>query len=266
MFPVVNPLLLWGLAIVALPVAIHLINLLRHRRVEWAAMEFLLASQRKNSTWVRLKELLLLALRMAAVAAVVMIVAQPLGCSRLSRLLGGGKTHHIVLLDDGFSMGDRQADVTAFDKAREVVGRIGDDVARQPTSQTFTLLRFSRARLGRSGTQPDLQAAKVTTDFGARLKELLKPLAVSQLAVGPAPALEAIEQLVGDVKGEDRVVYLVSDFRANEWAEPDELAKTLARLDAAKAQLRLINCVDGPHANLAISALKPGAGTRAAGV
>ena len=261
-----HPLLLWGLAIVTVPIVIHLINLLRHRRVEWAAMEFLLASQRKNSTWVRLKELLLLLLRMAAVAAVVLIVAQPLGCKGLSQLLGGSKTHHIVLLDDSYSMGDRQADSTAFDKARRVVERIGDEVARQPRAQSFTLLRFSRARPGRAGTQPDLQAEKVTTDFGRRLQELLKPIGPSQLSVGPAGALEAIEQLFGDTKGEDRVVYLVSDFRAKEWDEPDELAAALARLETAKAQLRLINCADGAHANLAISALEPAGGTRAAGV
>ena len=49
--------LLWGLLIVGAPVLIHLINLLRHRRVDWAAMEFLLASQKKNRTWVILKQL-----------------------------------------------------------------------------------------------------------------------------------------------------------------------------------------------------------------
>ncbi len=48
----------------ALPVLIHLINMMRHRRVQWAAMEFLLASQKKNRTWVMLKQLLLLLLRM----------------------------------------------------------------------------------------------------------------------------------------------------------------------------------------------------------
>ena len=60
--------LLWsGLPLVAAPIVIHLINLLRHKRVEWAAMEFLLASQRKYRTRVLLKQLLLLLLRVAAV-------------------------------------------------------------------------------------------------------------------------------------------------------------------------------------------------------
>ncbi len=74
----VHPLLLWGLPLVALPVLIHLINILRHRRVEWAAMEFLLVSQKKHHTWVLLKQLFLLLLRMMAIAAIVLLVAQPL--------------------------------------------------------------------------------------------------------------------------------------------------------------------------------------------
>ena len=56
----VYPALVWGLLIAGVPVLIHLINLLRHRRVQWAAMEFLLASQKRNRTRVLLKQLLLL--------------------------------------------------------------------------------------------------------------------------------------------------------------------------------------------------------------
>ena len=77
-----HPALFWTLGlptlgVVALPVLIHLINMMRHRRLQWAAMEFLLVSQKKHRTWVILKQLLLLLLRMAAVAAVVLMVAQP---------------------------------------------------------------------------------------------------------------------------------------------------------------------------------------------
>ena len=53
------PLAWWGLPLVAAPVLIHLINLLRHRRVRWAAMELLLASQKKYKTRILLKQLLL---------------------------------------------------------------------------------------------------------------------------------------------------------------------------------------------------------------
>ena len=71
-------LLLLGLPIIALPVLIHLINMMRHRRVEWAAMEFLIVSQKKFRTWIIFKQLLLLLLRMLAIAGIVFLVAQPL--------------------------------------------------------------------------------------------------------------------------------------------------------------------------------------------
>ena len=126
-----HPALFWTLGlptlgVVALPVLIHLINMMRHRRLEWAAMEFLLVSQKKHRTWVILKQLLLLLLRMAAVAAVVLMVAQPRLHSQVADLLGGTRTHHIVLLDDSFSMSDRWADTDAFSEAKKVVDRIGD--------------------------------------------------------------------------------------------------------------------------------------------
>ncbi|MCK5844092.1 MAG: BatA domain-containing protein, partial [Victivallales bacterium] len=37
-----QPLLLWGLPLLAIPLIIHLMNRLRYRSVKWAAMIFLL--------------------------------------------------------------------------------------------------------------------------------------------------------------------------------------------------------------------------------
>ena len=72
-----------------------------------------------------LKQLLLLLLRMLAVAAVVLLVAQPVLQNQWGNLLGGTRTHHIVLLDDSFSMSDRWADTDAFVEAKRIVQRIG---------------------------------------------------------------------------------------------------------------------------------------------
>ena len=61
-------------------------------------------------------------------------------------------------------------------------------------------------------------------------------------------------------------MYLVSDFRARQWEHPQGLRKQLLRLNQAHAQVLLVNCVEAAHANLAISGLTPGEGTRAVGV
>src|SRR3972149_2597637 len=110
--------LLWGLLLVGVPVLIHLINMLRQRRVPWAAMEFLLASQKKPRTWLFRKQLLLLLLRMLGVAAVVLMLPQPLLESEWGQWIGGGRTHHVVLLAASFSLSDRWAGPKAFGQAK----------------------------------------------------------------------------------------------------------------------------------------------------
>ncbi len=253
-----------SLAIVAVPVLIHLINMLRHRRVEWAAMEFLLISQKKHRTWIILKQLLLLLLRMAAVAAVVFIVAQPLLYNQWGNLLGGATTHHIVLVDDSFSMSDRWGDTSAFNEAKKVIRRLAEQAAEQSERQAFTLIRFSQCGGGR---KPDM--SKETVNKGAFLDSLssvLNKLQVSDTAVGPAECLRLIIDQTGESEGERRVVYLLSDYRAKEWKEPAELRNLLLELNASGTEVYLINCVDQMRPNLAITSLAPVEGIRAAGV
>ncbi|MEX2112751.1 MAG: BatA domain-containing protein [Pirellulales bacterium] len=263
---VFESLLWWGLPLVGLPILIHLINLMRHRRVQWAAMEFLLASQKRHRKSVLFKQLLLLLLRMLAVAAIVLMVAQPMVRNQWGSIFGGTRTHHIVLLDDSFSMADRWADTSAFEQAKQVVGRLAGQASRQDSPQMFTVLRFSRAGRVGQGSQPDMIEQPLDADFSSQLEKVLGPLAVSETAAEPQDALAAVEHLPAKPDDEDRVVYIVSDFRAKEWQEPVALGERLARLDEAGTQLHLINCVDQVHQNVAVVDLQPAAGTRAAGV
>lgn len=262
----VHPALLWGLAAVALPPLIHLINMMRHRRIEWAAMEFLLASLRKHRTWIILKQLLLLLLRMLAVTMVVLLIAQPRLRSQWGGFLGGTPLHHIVLLDDSFSMSDRWADTDAFSEAKKVIERIAADALRQNRVQWFTLLRFSRAARPGRPPEPDMLKQAVGSDFEDSLQALLGKLKVSETAAGPAPALEAVAKLLGNVAQEQTIVYLLTDFRQREWNQPTELRKLLSRLKDAGAEIHLLACVDRQRPNLALVSLKPIEGIHAVGV
>ncbi len=226
--------------LIALPVIIHLINLMRHRRIEWAAMEFLLVSQRRNSTWVLLKQLLLLLVRIAAIAAAVMMVAQPLLQNKWGALFGSGKLHHIVLLDDSFSMSDHWADTSAFDEAKQVILRMGKQWAEQPSRQECTLLRYSQATKQSRGTQFDLTSETIDAgEFPKKLDQTLQRLHVSQLAVGPDEALKAAAQMVGDGADVKSVVFLVSDFRSKDWTHATETRKTLPKTERSRREVAI---------------------------
>jgi hypothetical protein len=258
------PLVWWGLPLAAAPILIHLINLLRHRRVPWAAMEFLLASQKKYRTRVLLKQLLLLALRTAAIVGIVLALAQPRWRAALGGMFGAG-ARHLLLLDDSISMGDLTPDAAgragpAFDRGRRVVERIAADLAAQ-SSASLGVGLFSE--FGSAGTLAvgreslNLDAARLLRDEIARLR-------VSWSASGPAESLARAAAEGGEA---NRTVWIVSDFRARDW-RGGEIVESLRQLADAGAQLRLVDCgVDPPPAgNLTIERIEAVGGVPAAGV
>src|SRR6187455_2269069 len=97
------PLLLWGLPLAALPIIIHLIHLHRRRTVPWAAMMFLLAAQRMNKGFSRLRQILILAFRVLALMALVFVISRPLAGGWLG-LTGGAPDTVMILVDRSASM------------------------------------------------------------------------------------------------------------------------------------------------------------------
>ena len=73
-----QPLILWGLPLVLLPVIIHLINRMRHRPRQWAAMQFLLAATRSSTSHAKLRNLLIMLMRVLAVLTLLLFLARPL--------------------------------------------------------------------------------------------------------------------------------------------------------------------------------------------
>ncbi len=253
----------WLLPLVALPVLIHLINLLRHRRVSWAAMEFLLDSKKKNEKSVRIKQLLLLLLRMIAIAAIVFMLAGPILQDHWSRLFGGSNVHHVILLDDTGSMADQWANTNAFSRAKGVVENIIRRASRESSRQKVTLLRFSDAALGKP---PEILRQVAADALVDKLSELSGRLEVTALGAGPLEGLELIEKRVKPEADESTILYLVSDLRAAQWQQSPAIAQVLERLNGNGSEIQLVHCVDAAHGNLAITHLGPVPGQQVAGI
>lgn len=278
------PLVWWGLPAVAAPALIHLLSRLRHRRVRFAAMEFLLESQRRFRTRVLLRQVLLLALRTAGVAAVVLALAQPRWRQAVGGLLGGGGTH-LVLLDDSYSMGDttgggdeatgdaagEAGPATAFDRGRGAIERIAADLAASGGRHEIAVATTSA--LAAAEAEPPaadafLVARRVVDPAGVRaVRESLAAARVSARAVGPAAAVAAAAAALSPERGE-RVLWIVSDVRARDWLRADEAVAALDRLATAGVTIRLVDCGSDAagQGNLAIDRLDVAGGVPAAGV
>ncbi len=98
-----EPIYLVGLPLAALPVVIHLVHLWRRKPIPWAAMMFLRIAQQRHRGLSQLRQILVLALRVLAVACVLLSIARPLAGGWLG-LTGGAPDSVLVLLDRSASM------------------------------------------------------------------------------------------------------------------------------------------------------------------
>src|SRR5688572_14452023 len=103
-----HPALLWGMALAAVPLIIHILNRRRHRPLAWGAMRFVQAAHRRTRRRVQLENWLLLFLRMAAVAVLALAIARPfLGKESPLAALTEKRRDLVLVLDGSASTGYR---------------------------------------------------------------------------------------------------------------------------------------------------------------
>src|SRR5260370_4837547 len=73
----IYPVLLSGLVLIGVPILLHLIMRQKPKHVLFPAFRFLLQRHRTNQRKIRLRHLLLLALRLLLIAAICLALARP---------------------------------------------------------------------------------------------------------------------------------------------------------------------------------------------
>ena len=135
-----NPLLLAGLAAVAIPIAIHLFNFRRPQRIDFSTLRFLRELEATTMRRVRIRQWLLLALRAGAVVFLVLAFARPTPTADAAAFEEGAARSLVLVLDNSRSMTLRDAQGALLDQAKalgatviEATGR-GDERTVLPTA------------------------------------------------------------------------------------------------------------------------------------
>ncbi|MGA2618804.1 MAG: BatA domain-containing protein [Thermoguttaceae bacterium] len=138
-----------GLVAAAGPLLIHLLNRQRFRVVEWAAMDFLRQAIFRSRRILRLRDFLLLLLRMACLILFGAALARPFFTRSGATLANPDQpVHAVVLLDNSMSMGYQKLDGILLDdakaKAKEVIERLprGSRVSVLPTCGSPRGIRY----------------------------------------------------------------------------------------------------------------------------
>lgn len=243
--------------------------MLRHRRQRWAAMDFLLVSYRKQKKWIVLRQVLLLLSRLALAALLIAMLAGWSGGRQWFNMLGGSVTHHIVVLDDSYSMGDSSGGSTSYEVALQTLSDLTRQMASEDGDHQLTLVRASRAVLA---SRADNKSGDAAADLSAQTIDVEGRLIDRIIASTPSPmrtdvsqAVEMAVDLVEASSADEQFLYVLSDFRQRDWDQPDRVAELLEGLgDQTKVQL--VDCGASPQSNLAITGLAPQPDVWVAGV
>lgn len=216
------PQFLFALLALGIPVIIHLFNFRRYKKLFFSNVRFLSAVQREHRSRNKLKNLVLLLLRLLALACIVIAFAQPF-LPRQNRLANPGKKYVALYLDNSFSMGNTAAE-----------------------GELLEIGRRQAVEIARSYGEGDAFQL-VTNDFELRHQRWYDRNAFIELLqeVQPGPVFRRMDEIMARVKEgfrkaetANRAAYYISDFQRN--MMPDEMkadssvSSHIIRLSAVK--------------------------------
>jgi hypothetical protein len=202
-----TPLFLGALALLAVPVIIHLRRRHQSRVLEFPSLMFLRQIQQSSMRRRRIRHWTLLALRSLALVALVLAFARPLlRDDAVASDRGGAGRELIIVLDQSFSMGYGDRFPRAVAAARELVGGLGPQ-------DRATLIVFS-------------DRASVLAEASADADEI--GLLLSELETVPrgtrfTPALKLARKAALDSRLPSRSVALITDFQRAGWERGEDL-------------------------------------------
>jgi len=116
------PTFLIGLAAIAIPIIIHLFNFRKYKKVYFTNVQFLKELKQESDSKSKLKEWLILAMRILAIACLVLAFAQPFIPGKTKAVLGEKAVS--IYIDNSFSMENTNKKGTLLENAKEYASEI----------------------------------------------------------------------------------------------------------------------------------------------
>ena len=233
-----QPWLLLALPLIALPIIIHLINQWRYQTKRWGAMMFLLAANRMNRGYAKLRQYLILAMRVLALAGLIFAISRPLSSGILGVGGGGQIDTSIVLLDRSPSM-----------QEQGVGGQSKLDTGRRQLAEALRTIGASKWVL--------IESNSVEPQSFETLDALVdSPGTKASSATASLPAMlqSAVDYLNANKPGPTEL-WICSDLRVADWSV--ESGNWNAVRDALEkfpqsVRIHLLAYAEPPQSNLAI--------------
>lgn len=186
------------------PIVIHLLNRRRFRVINWAAMDFLREAVKRNRRILKLRDILLLILRTAAVLFFGLALARPyFSGSGNGQINAGQPVHAIVLIDNSMSMGYRQGAESLLDDAKLKANEL---IKALPDGSRMSVIPLC----GRSFSRDPYRTKQDATEAVDRIE-------LTDRAMTTMRAIDLAKEAAVDIRKDDKRVVLIGDQQEENW-------------------------------------------------
>lgn len=242
-----NPLMLFGIAAVSIPIAIHLLNKRKFKKVTWAAMRFVQMAVKRNQRRLQIEDLLLLLLRCAIVALLAIVLARPAIRSAAAAWFGGRDATAVIIVDNSYSMAAGDGVQPRFEQAKLAAHEIIDALPVGASAAIF---------LAANGYEPVIPEPTIDLNLARRA---IDEIQVSDRSTNVLPAIRAGIELL-DARGRGNgELYLITDAQQIGWRQMDEIQRLLEEVRQRMA-VRVIFVGSPAEQNIGISDLRLASG------
>ena len=190
-----NPLFLAAAAVVAVPLILHLFHRHELRRIPFPALRYLLRATRDHARTIRIRQLLLLFLRVAICLLLV------LAGSRLF-WRGAGGTHQptalVIILDNSLSSGLVQGEQRVLDRLKALALETLDEAG--PEDRIWVMRAGEPWDVAVPGSAVEARARVLETQVSSGRGDLVAALERAGALVSAAPLEETEIQLLSDLQ------------------------------------------------------------------
>lgn len=208
-----NPLMLLGITAISIPIAIHLLNKRKFKKVTWAAMRFVQMAVKRNQRRLQIEDLLLLLLRCAMIALLAIVLARPAVRSAAAAWFGGREATAVIIIDNSCSMAAGDGVQPRFEQAKLAALQIIDALPARASAALF---------LAADGYEPVIPEPTFDLNLARRT---IEDLTISDRSTNVLGALRAAIDLL-DNRGSGEI-YLVTDSPQHGWRQMDEIQSLL---------------------------------------
>lgn len=182
-----NPTVLLGLLAAGIPILIHLLNLRKLKKIEFSTLAFLKELQKTKIRKIKLKQWILLALRVLIIIFLVLSFARPtLESVDITAATSKAKTSSVFILDDSYSMSLINDNGSNFNKSKEIISTLlkdlqeGDEALIIQTTNPFEKNELTSNRTLLETELDLVEISKGKNRLPESINEALKYLSQSQ--------------------------------------------------------------------------------------